>query len=72
MAGTQLAATNHNGKGLFIPAGLINHPLTAGFVGSSPSGTMSLSVRVSGVSTSIPDIITIAIGTPKSPRALRA
>lgn len=54
-----------------IPLGDINHPRTPGSDGVRPSGTLSFSVYVAELKQSAATIEMIAIGTPKSPNALR-
>lgn len=54
-----------------IPIGEMNQALLSGEVTSNPVGTLSFWVKTLGKAMSTPTMITIAIGTPKSPKARR-
>ncbi len=70
MAGMIAANMAQTGKALSRPSGQISHPLPGSDV-DNPSGTIKLSVYVSGETAVNAPITTIAIGTPKSPNARR-
>lgn len=52
--------------------GVINQPRRSGSLGETPVGTVNFSEYTSGVKKSTITKQVIEIGTPKSPRALRA
>ena len=69
-AGKQRAMA-HTGIGLYMPNGLMSHPLYSGSLGEMPGGIVSLSVYVSSIKKSNRVIRRMAMGTPKSPSARR-
>ena len=54
-----------------IPMGEMNQSRKSGLVTWRPSGTFSFWVKTLGKAMSTPTMITMAMGTPKSPRARR-
>lgn len=71
-AGTTAAKGIHGWMtALFNPLGFINHPRILEFDGDKPSGTLSFSVYVELWKKSAATIVEMAMGTPKSPKALR-
>ena len=54
-----------------IPIGEMNQSRFSGAVTCRPPGTFSFWVKTDGKAMSMPTMITMAMGTPKSPRARR-
>ena len=54
-----------------MPMGEMNQSRFSGDVTCKPSGTLSFWVKTDGNAMSIPTMIMMAIGTPKSPKARR-
>lgn len=61
-----------NGSHTWENSGVMSHPRRTGSLGETPVGTLNFSEYTSGVKKSMSTKQVIAIGTPKSPRALRA